>query len=145
MPKLSQKSNDRVIYRCYDPSGDNGGFHEWYYGLPATVQAEIDAALNVLRYSRQPWPSTLYEKLHGACYGLAEIKIAVDAEQPEKEEGKDHYRILVFEGPRRKEITLLFGFKKENTSNYGPACRSARQRRDGVKKDGNRARLCTFP
>jgi hypothetical protein len=40
---------------------------------------------------------------------------------------------------------LLFGFRKRGGSDYGPACRSALNRKRGVKRNGQRARPCHFP
>lgn len=155
MARESQKSNARVRFRCYNPSENGGGFHAWYDGLPAEVQGVADATLETLLNSRRPWPDALYERLRGACYGLAEIKIEVERPDAERddddEEAEDaevpteHYRILAWEGPGRNDITLLFGFKKENNADYGPACRSALRRRDGVKRNGKRAKPCAFP
>jgi len=151
-----QKSNDLWRFKCYDPGGQ-GGIHDWYDNLPEDVQAEVDAALETLGNTRGEWPTVLHERLRGACYPLAEIKIEVDQDDlddeardiregaGESEDRKNHYRILGFEGPGRREFTLLCGFKKENNSDYGPACRSAKQRREGVIKDGQRARPCNFP
>jgi hypothetical protein len=150
MARESQKSNARVRFRCYGLGGNSGSIHAWYDSLPAEVQAGVDAVLETLGNSRRPWPNTLFERLHGACYGLAEIKIEVEqttgeTTEPDAEVPPEHYRILVWEGQGRNDVTLLYGFKKENNADYGPACRSALRRRDGVKKDANRAPPCAFP
>lgn len=161
MAPISQKSNARVTFRCYDPGDGRGGFHGWYDSLPGNIRAEIDAALEVLSRRRRPWPETIYDQLHGKCYGLTEVKIAVpkppvakrsagatgaaDTTDDETDQEPDHYRILAWEGPGRHDITLLDGFKKENNSDYGSHCKKALRRRDGVKKDGRRAQPCEFP
>lgn len=152
MAKLSQKSNDRITFLCYAPGADGGGFDAWYSSLPPEVQAEVDAALETLQKSKRPWPASMYEALHGSCYGLTEIKIAVqhvadtnDDPSDEDDPEHDHYRILAWEGPSKKQVTLLVGFKKENNSDYAAPCRSALRRRDGVKKDERRARVWDVP
>jgi hypothetical protein len=153
MQKLSQKSNDRVEFLYYALGKPEGGFDGWYAGLPPEVQAEIDVSLETLLNSKRPWPITRYEALHGAWYGLTEIKVAVpcqestDEASPEDDDNDDcdHYRILAWEGPRRNCITLLVGFKKEKTSDYAQPGRSALRRRDGVKKDERRATRWNVP
>ncbi len=131
--------------RCYRPTGDSGGFRSWYDTLIEAVQAEIDAVLELLETSRPPWPETLYAPLHGSCEGLVEIRIEFLSEGDDSNDSDDEgeepeqYRILAFEGPDQRELTVLYGFKKTTNADYGPACRAALNRRDGVKKDVRRA------
>jgi hypothetical protein len=140
MTNLSQKSDDIWLFRCYGPGDEQGGFNGWYAGLPAKVRAEIDAALEILTASKK-WPEALYEELHGGGEGLAEIKVEVPTNDPKKSE---HYRLLGFRSAPG-EFVILNGFKKERTSDYGPAIASALRRKQGVERDGKRASPCQFP
>ena len=143
MPKISQKSTAKFSFRCYDPAGGNGGIHEWYDGLPVEVQAETDAVLETLFNTRRPWPDALYAELRGGCHPLCEVKITVSRQHGDQEV-EDHYRILAWQGPGRNEVTLLLGFKKEN-NDYATHCHTALRRRDGVRKNGQKAPACAFP
>lgn len=149
----SQKSNEYITFRCYSKGV---GIDEWREGLADEVQSAMDAVLETLSWSpRRTWPETLFEPLHGACADLhavrIEVPITVDEDNPSDtpdEKGDDcaHWRIIAFEGPNRNEVTLLYGFEETNSSDYGPACRSAQERRTGVEKDGiRRAPKCSFP
>ncbi len=76
--------------------------------------------------------------LRGACEGLTEIIVDFLVGETEI-----HIRILGFRGPGRDEFTLLTGFEKTNDNAiYGFYCAQARQRMDGVLRDGHRAPLC---
>jgi hypothetical protein len=146
MARVSQKSNAQVTIRCYDPGGNGGGIHEWYDSLDGRVQAPVDAALETLANSRRPWPETLFEALKGDCYGLTEVRIAVVKDDDDDEEqDAEQYRILVWDDPSERIVTLLYGFKKEKTSDYSQPCRSALRRKDNVRKHHERARPCVFP
>ncbi|SEC70490.1 hypothetical protein SAMN05444161_1667 [Rhizobiales bacterium GAS191] len=144
---ISQKSYDFWQFKCYDPSGTGGGIHEWYDGLSEDVRAQIDAAIEVLAITRTWDREAIYEDLRGACDGLGEIRIDVPKGPGEQNgSGPFHlYRILGFAGPGRREFTLLCGFKKDGTFDYGPACASAHRRKEGVTKDGRKAPSCRFP
>ena len=136
---ISQKRDDIWQFRCY-VAGGAGSYDGWQAGLPEEVQTEIDNVLDILAATRH-WPNgpnELTEEMRGACEGLVEIRI----EFPGADERQEHYRILGFAGPGKMEFTLLLGFKETNTSDYGPACRSALRRKEGVIKDGNRAPPC---
>jgi hypothetical protein len=128
-----------VALRCYDPSGTGGGIHRWYGELPDDVRATIDGVLENLDYERQ-W-STLpqFKELRGKCRGLHEIIIGI-------EDGRQ-FRILGFGGPGGNEFTLLLGFQKtqRRSIDYGPACASALQRKQGVIRDVRRAPRFRFP
>jgi len=125
--------------RCYDPNDAGGGMHEWYDGLPAGVQAAIDATLEDLLDETDLDNLPQFKALRGACYGLDEILVDIF--------GNGKYRILCFRGPDRGDVTLLFGFEKTTSGNvaYGPHCHSANWRKDGVIRDGRRAPACRFP
>jgi hypothetical protein len=133
---ISQKRDDIWLFRCYDLGGSSS-YGGQYDALPIYVQTEIDSVLEILVATRT-WPETLSKELRGSCYGLVEIIVELlgPDDQPE------HYRLLGFYGPDKMEFTLLFIMKKETDSDYGPACRSALPRKDGVIKDGRRAPPC---
>ena len=131
-----------LAFECYDPSSDGtGGFHAWYASLSAVFQAQVDTALEDLALERNVSSAKIIESLHGACAGLLEIKIDFGPDE-------DHLtslRILCFERSRRT-LTLLVGFEKTPTAiSYGPHCRSALERKNGVTRDGRRAKPCQFP
>ena len=133
---ISQKRDDFWLFRCYAVGGV-GSYNGWYASLSVRVRTEIDNVLDILAATRN-WPEELGKELRGACDGLAEIIVEV----PGTDETTDNYRLLGFFGPEQMEFTLLFGFKKENNSDYGAACRSALTRREGVVRDGRRAPPC---
>jgi hypothetical protein len=135
------------IFRCYDPSTPSrGGFHEWYDVLPPAIAAEVDQALNVLSREKK-WGLPEYKDLDGKCSGLGEIRIdiAQASDDPEKELPPLCFRILGFEGPEKRQFTLLVGFQKITGSEYSVECPKALQRKKGVLKDGSRAPQCYFP
>jgi hypothetical protein len=139
MVVLSQKRDDFWLFRCY-ALGGAGSYNGWYAALPVEVQAEIDNVLDILAATRK-WPNgpdEITEEMRGACTGLVEIRI----EMPGPDDTILHYRLLGFFGPGKREFTLLCGFRETNVSDYGPACRSALTRKDGVLKDGRRAPPC---
>lgn len=131
-----------IEFLCYDPSSNgSGGIHTWYRGLSPSFQAQVDSALEDLALERDINSTPAIEALHGACEGLFELKI--DFGPPR---GEVHIRILAFEWPKRRTLTLLVGFQKTAQQvSYGPPCRSARGHKDGVVKDGQRAKPCRFP
>jgi hypothetical protein len=133
---ISQKCDDIWLLRCY-ALGGSASYSGQYEASPVYVQTEIDAALEILRPTRL-WPETLCKELRGSCDGLAEIIVELLGPNDRPE----HYRLLGFFGPDRMEFTLLFILRKEADSDYGPACRSALQRKEGVLKDGQRAPPC---
>jgi hypothetical protein len=126
-------------YRCYDPSASGGGgIHTWYDPLPADVRAAIDATLELLAHEDDWEGHPQVEMLRGACEGLSEIKIDMP-------DGRK-FRILGFDGPRRREFTLLYGFDKSpGHVDYGPHCHSALWRKHAVERNNSRAIPCTFP
>lgn len=131
-----------VAFRCYDPSSaGGGGIYGWYGSLSPELQAEVDAALEILALENDLDGIANVKPLRGACKGLTEIKInSRIGEKPV------HIRILEFKGPSRNEFTLLTGFEKsKGNAVYGPHCRSAQDRKDGVIRDGKRAPPCGFP
>lgn len=126
------------ILRCYDPSGGSGGIHSWYHPLHGKVKAAIDAALELLAYEPGPLNGLAhYRALRGVCQGLDEVIIDLD-------DGRN-FRILSFQGPGRRECTLLLGFEKKNNLIYGPKCSAAQWRKKGVERNGQRAPECQFP
>lgn len=143
MPSLSQKSDDAWTFRCYAAKGQGGSFDGWYASRTPEVQAEIDAALEILAKARK-WELPYFDNLHGACEGLGEIRIDVTRESASGEK-RECYRILGFNGPERRDFTLLCGFLKVTGSEYSRECRKAHRRKDGVTKDGRRASICEFP
>jgi hypothetical protein len=136
---ISQKRDDYWLFRCYDLGGA-GSYNGWYGSMPVEVQTEVDNVLEILAATRK-WPDgpeELTETMRGACAGLVEIRV----EMPSPNETILHYRLLGFFGPGKMEFTLLYGFKKTNDSDYGPACRCALTRKQGVERDGSRAPPC---
>ena len=125
--------------RCYDPSsGGNGGIHSWYNLLPGDVKAAVDAALELVA-TEQGLLRDLpyYKELRGHCQDLDEVIVNLA-------DGR-LFRVLTFKGPGRRDCTLLFGFEKTSTADYGQACDSARWRKQGVERDEKRAPGCQFP
>lgn len=133
---ISQKRDDIWLLRCYDLGG-SASYKGQYDALPVYVQTEIDTVLEILAATRF-WTEPLCKELRGACDGLAEIIVELlgPNDQPE------HYRLLGFFGPDRLEFALLWILKKDTDSDYGPACRSALTRKEGVIRDGRRAPPC---
>lgn len=121
--------------RCYD-LGHDGGFRGWCDSQDPEIQAEIDTALEILVAQSALVDSATYEELRGKCAGLSEVKVDV---------GADKFRLLGFEGPGRREFTLLLGFCKETNADYGRQCPKALKRKEGVLKDARRAPICSFP
>jgi hypothetical protein len=117
------------VLRCYVLGG--GGLRAWYLAQPPEVRAAIYSTLEVLEVERDWRQHPQYRDLRGACAGLGEIKIDLDS---------GHFRILVFHGPYRDEVTLLSGFQKtKGNKEYGAACWAANQRKSGVITDSRRA------
>lgn len=132
-----------IIFRCYDPSSDgSGGIHAWHRSLSSAFQAQVDTTLEDLALERDLESANIIEALRGACEGLLEVKIDFGPD----EDNLTHIRILGFQWPKRRVLTMLVGFQKtpENIS-YGPHCRSAHGHKDGVLRDGQRAKPCRFP
>ena len=116
-----------------------GGIHAWRNGLPSAFAAEVDAALELFSNQESISTAPQIKELRGACLGLTEIIIDFVFAN-----AKVHIRILgIAEG--QHTFVLLFGFKKRGSADYGSACRSAHNRRDGVGRDGRRTRPCLFP
>lgn len=115
--------------------GQDGGFRGWYDSQPLEVQAKIEVVLAILEAQRT-WDKTpFYESLRGKCEGLGEIKFSV---------GERHYRLLGFDGPGKREFTIGTWFQKRNNSDYGRECPKGRERKEGVLKDGSRAKYWPF-
>jgi len=133
------------ILRCYDPNGSGGGIHAWYDALEKDVQAEVDTALELLPLERGPLTDAKhYSEMRNKCEGLD--KIVIEVPVPDTPRAKPRqFRILCFRGPGKRECTLLFGFEKETTADYGPACGTAHRRKEGVNKDVHRGPPCRFP
>jgi hypothetical protein len=137
-----------IRFECYDPSSDgSSGIHAWYLGLVPTFKAQMDAALEDLALERDLDSAELVETLHGACEGLLEVKIDFVLRRKEGRRKENiHIRILGFEWPERRTLTLRRGFQKTPADiSYGPHCRAALGYREGVMKDGRRSLPCRFP
>ena len=141
MQKLSQKSDDEWLFRCYD-TGGRKGFHEWYDGQGPQDQASIDAMIGILEGTKD-WKMPEFKALEGACKGLEEIRIdrevANDDETADGSAEKMSIRLIGFSGPGRKEFTLLTGFKKVSGSEYGVECPRAYGRKQRIRGDERRA------
>ena len=130
-----------VAFYCYNPSGLKGrGFHAWYDHVSPEYRAEIDVALELVECDGTLEESGLFKDLRGRCLGLTEIKIDFPDDQVPR--GEVHFRILGYGTPDR--FVLLYGFQKHGEPDYGPACRSARNRKQSVERDDRRARWCRF-
>jgi hypothetical protein len=128
-----------ILFLCYDPSkSQGGGIHSWYDQQDGTVRAAIDATLELLALERNWSDLPHFKELRGACEGLSEIRIV------NLEDGR-LIRILGFEGPGKREYTLLFPFEKPGGFDYTPHCHSAHWRKQGVIRDSSRAAPCQFP
>jgi hypothetical protein len=135
-----------VAFRCYSPSGERRrGFHAWYDALSAEFRAIVDTQLELIGHDDSLEASGQFKALRRRCLGLTEIKIDFLEINPDETEGdKVHIRILGF--GTAADFVLLLGFRKYGDSQYGPACRSALNRKRGVERDGRRrTRPCRFP
>jgi hypothetical protein len=130
-----------VRLRCYDPTGnETGGIYEWYASLGAHFQAQVDSVLELVQAERDIDASEDLKSLSGACEGLVEVLIDFLDSATEI-----HIRILGC-ACSRSELVLLTGFQKFNDNAiYGYYCQQADQRKEGVLRDGRRARPCVFP
>jgi hypothetical protein len=144
-----------VAFRCYNPSGTaRRGFHVWYDGLSPEFRAAVDVELGLAQRDRSLEESGRFKPLRGRCVGLTEILIDFVSEidddadagaprQRRRHRPQDlHIRILGY--GTAGDFVLLLGFQKHGGSNYGPACRSAHNRKRGVERDGWRAQPCRF-
>jgi hypothetical protein len=127
-----------VAFRCYESKSH--GIHRWLANQLPEIQAEVSGALELLQAEREFSGICSVKPLRGKCKGLTEIKVDFPL-------GKAaiHIRILGYEGPRNGEFTLLLLFIKKGGPDYGPACRSAHNRKRGVEKDERRTQPCRFP
>jgi hypothetical protein len=136
-----------AAFRCYNPSRKRGqGFHAWLDRLPPEHRAAVDFVLTQIqaeRNIRYEHHGGLFKVLRGKCLGITEIKIDFLVESDDGDE-LVHIRILGFE-TSTTDFTLLHGFRKFGGPDYGPACRTALNRKQRVNRDGSRARPCTFP
>jgi hypothetical protein len=128
-----------VAFRCYDPSGTRKrGFHVWYDGLLPEFRSAVDVVLELTGRDNTLEESGLFKPLRGKGRSLTEVLVDFEVDREEI-----HIRILGFGGA--DDFVLLFGFQKRGGPDYGPACRSAHNRKRGVERDGRRARPCEFP
>jgi hypothetical protein len=147
-----------VAFRCYSPSGSDAHEDAWRAALPPEFNSEVDVALEVLQRHRTLDDERYFKALRGSCQGLTEIRIDFElepddprsqAEKTKPRKGKRRQkpkiviRILGF--GTAENFVLLYGFRKRGDSEYGPACRSARNRQEGVNRDERRAIPCRFP
>jgi len=140
-----QKCVQMVAFRCYSPSGTKKrGFHVWYDGLSPDFRSVVDVELELASRDKTLEESGRFKALRGKCRGLTEILIDFEIEPDVGTKREEvHIRILGF--GTAEDFVLLFGFRKRGGPDYGPACRSAHNRKRGVKRDGRRARPCRFP
>jgi hypothetical protein len=130
-----------IAFRCYDPSlNQGGGIHAWYKDQPPRFRAQIDSALQVVGREATLSKAPQLKWLRGACKGLIEIRIDFEFEGNEI-----HIRILGIEASHGREFVLLVGFQKIGNAAYGPTCRAAHARAQGVGHDERRAPPCRFP
>ena len=134
-----------VAFRCYSPSSTSRrGFHVWYDGLSPDFRSAVDVELELAGRDRTLEESGRFKALRRRCRGL--IEILIDFETGPDDDGvreEIHIRILGF--GTADDFVLLFGFRKRGGPDYGPACRSAHNRKRGVEHDERRARPCRFP
>jgi hypothetical protein len=149
-----------VAFRCYIGSSV-GGRHEeaWRAALPPEFNGEVDAELEFLQYHKTLEDERYFKALRGRCAGLTEIRIGFELEPDDPRSQNEstrrerkgrrpgrpkiHIRILGFGSA--VDFVLLYGFRKRGEPDYGPACHAALNRKDGVERDGQRARPCRFP
>jgi hypothetical protein len=133
MRKLSQKSDDKWRFRCYDPGRNRGGFYKWYDEQDPEIQAAIDTILAILAGTRR-WDRPFFAELAGACQGLSELIVDVGIDDDVR-----NVRILGFSGPQSGDYTLLRGFIKNTDADYGHHCPQALKRKQAILKDARRA------
>src|SRR5438874_1657579 len=127
-----------VAFSCYHPTGAKLGARcAWRAPLAEEFDAEVDAQLELL--SLDDDLGGQFKELRTSCAGLTEIIIEteLDSDEPRKKKEKVHIRILGFGSA--DDFVLLYAFRKKGGSDYGPACRSALTRKQGVLRDGRRA------
>jgi hypothetical protein len=127
-----------VAFRCYESK--TVGVDRWLATQRPEIRAEVDGALELLQPESSLRGLPAVKPLRGKCKGLTEIKIDFSLGDAEI-----HIRILGYEGPGRSEFTLVWPFAKRGGADYGPACRSAQQRKRGIERYGKNVRPCTFP
>lgn len=133
-----------VAFRCYSPSGDAAEhFDAWRAALPPEFNAAVDAELELIGRDRTLEESGRFKELRGRCQSLTEIIIDFEPNTLRRKREEIHIRILGFKDGG--EFVLLYGFRKHGGPDYGPACRSALNRKRGVERDGRRTRPCRFP
>ena len=138
MRKISQKSDDKWNFRCYDSGNNRGGFHAWYDRQTPEIAAAIDSALLVLRGTAR-WADPIFKELHGACKGLSEIRLEIPKEQSDQDDATASVRILGFVGPGKNNYTMLRGFIKVDGTEYSAECPRAASHMEIVRKHGERA------
>jgi hypothetical protein len=133
-----------IVFRCYDPaSNKDGGIHAWYDSISSEAQAAIDTELEQLTLLKNLESLPHVHPIRGRTWaGLTAIEVDFVFDGT-----KYLFRLIGFDGPGAKEFTLLIGFEKlkGNHALYGPACRTAQKRKEGVLRDGRRAPPCQFP
>jgi hypothetical protein len=134
-----------VAFRCYNPTGATAERCAWRTPLPPEFDSEVDASLELLGRDTTLEESRQFKDLIGKCRGLTEILIdfELDPDEDRKKPEQVHIRILGF--GTADDFVLLYGFRKRGGPDYGPACHSALNRKQGVERDGGRARPCRFP
>lgn len=146
-----------VTFRCYSGSVETQSQEAWCGALPPEFNGEVDAELHLLRLHRTLDDERFFKPLRGRCAGLTEIRIAIEVapddariehENPQRGRRrlawfKIDIRVLGFGAA--SDFVLLYAFRKRGGPDYGPACHAALNRKDGVKRDGGRARPCRFP
>jgi hypothetical protein len=141
-----------VAFRCYS------GRDSWRAAIPAEFDDEVDTAVEVLQQRRSLGDERYFKELRGKCEGLTEVRVDFELELDDPRSRSVLGRRAGSRRPRRPQIhirilgfgtaddfVLLYGFQKRGGSDYGPACRSAHNRRRGVIHDGRRATPCRFP
>src|SRR5262245_9077047 len=132
-----------VVFRCYDPRSDGtGGIHRWYEReISSEVRSAIDAVLELMSREAQLDGHPKFKSLRGKCSGLAEIKVDIPIKSAKNKQSKKkrrrerteiNVRILGPDNPPNSHFILLIGFIKRGGSDYGPACRQAHNRKEGV-------------
>jgi hypothetical protein len=142
-----------VALRCYNPAGSVGQREAWRVPIPVAFDADVDAAMEIRERERTLDDGRYFKALRGRGRGLTEVLIDIEMEANDPRTRKQQ----VSKRPKREKVTirilsfgnvddfvLLYGFRKYGNPDYGPACRSAFNRKAGVKRDGKRARSCTF-
>jgi hypothetical protein len=117
-------------YREFHDFIDRGGgnpIREWLHSLEVAARIEFQEALRTLEEVQQPSRNELKPLTEGKCKGLWEVRLRWK---------KVQYRPIGFQGPGKRELTLLFvATIRDNKLNPPNTCDTANRRRALVEAD----------